>query len=143
MSDSSKETPSRQFSLRGLLWFVVACSAYFSMLGETIRSLQSGHEPGWRSFTTVIVCWAILLLFLRSKGVRGMVVAHCTAPAFLLPFCLFFLVKSLVAGEQISPLSVRGLFAAFAVVCFVSALVSFPVSVLQMLLRAFASDRRG
>ena len=77
-----------QFSLRGLLWFVAAFSAYVSMLAGTARWAGSHPEDGltrpW--IVTLFATWAILFLFLRSRGVRGMLVAHSAGPVVGLVF---------------------------------------------------------
>jgi len=131
MSGSIDKTRKFQFSLPGLLWFVVACSAYFSMIGETIRELQNEHEPQWRLVTTILVCWAILFFFLRSKGVRGMLVAHCAMPTLVLILCAF-------AGPKGSRLSDEAweLCVGLAIVCFATSLLTFPASVLRMVVVA-------
>jgi hypothetical protein len=130
------ETRKPQFSLRGLLWFMVACSAYFSMLGATGRLAAGPQKPDagpW--LVTVLVTWLILLLFLRTKGVRGMLVAQFVGP--IVGLGLSFL---RLDNVQLSVFGFEGSLVATvlccAVGCFVSSLLSFPLSVLRTIVLA-------
>ena len=108
------------------------------MIGESGRIRH--HNP-WYWIVTVFVGWTMLLVFLRSKGVRGMLVAHCLVPGFFLlfacPYCLSELSNWLSGSPPtLDAESVRVFLLTLARVCFVSSMVSFPASVLQMIVRA-------
>ena len=78
---SEKRDAPRQFSLRGLLWFVVACSAYFS---NVVLFRQGYGEPpslDWRGALSVIVVWLLLGVFYRKNRLRGAMLVHCLFPA--------------------------------------------------------------
>jgi uncharacterized membrane protein len=123
-----------QFGLGGMLWFVVACSAYCSQLAACPQLFTQ-----WRSVLAIFVAWLILGAFLLTKGVRGMIVAHCAAPVLVLAVCLL--------GVLITPHLVLADFGAFlralAVVCLVSSLVSFPASVVRLVLVAIWGRFQG
>ena len=134
MSDSTDGARKPQFSLRGLLWFVAAFSAYVSMLAETARWAGSHPEDEltrpW--IVTLFATWAILFLFLRSRGVRGMLVAHCAGPVVGLVF-----VPLQTVFRQAGPHDwLLSNFGPIVTGCFISSLISFPISVLRMVVLA-------
>ena len=89
--------------------------------------------------TTVFVCWLILFIFLRSKRVHGMLVAHCAVPVIVLVFVVLELLRSMNSMRDCAE-AVQGASMALAFCCFVSSMVSFPASVLQMIVRALPSS---
>jgi hypothetical protein len=131
----NNENRTPQFSLRSLLWFVVACSAYFSMLSATSKLLASRELNAGPWLVTVFVTWLILFFFLHTKGVRGMLTAHFIGPAvgvlLLLPPTSIFIEDK---GRQVEPLLLFAMSGAAG--CFVSSLISFPASVLRMVVLA-------
>ncbi len=77
-----------QFGLRGMLWLVVACSAYFSQMTALPR-LWSDDISNWRNISAILVASFVLGAFLLTKGGRGMIVAHCSAPGSVLFITIF------------------------------------------------------
>ena len=140
-----KQEARSQFGLRGMLWFVVACSAYFSQLTAFPR-LWSDDVSNWRNISAILVAWLVLGAFLLTKVVRGMIVAHCSAPGLVLFITLFFALPDSLRrpGGLSAILTGLGDFAkVFAVACSVSSLVSFPASVARMVFAAIRSRFQG
>ncbi len=140
-TEPQRDGPRAQFGLRGMLWFVAACSAYCSQLAAlphvaALPHLVDDVELAWRSVATFFVAWLVLGAFLLTKGVQGMIVAHCTAPALALVLAVPMVINRPSAFVQ-----------ALAIACFVSSLVSFPASVLRMVVvairRHFQRVQRG
>jgi hypothetical protein len=68
-----------------------------------------------------------------------MLVAHCTAPVL----ALFVLGLPALFGAGDLRERRSEIFLGMGIVCFVSSLLSFPASVLQMIVRAFAQSPPG
>ena len=120
-----------QFSLRGTLWFIVACSVYCSQFAA-LRQIDS--RSWWRSVLAIFVAWLVLGVFLLAKGVRGMIVAHCFTPVVILFFGLVSFPRFWSTGHSLEDL--RGFMQTLAIVCLVSSSLSFPASVVRMVCRA-------
>ena len=74
-----------QFGLRGLLWFMVACSAYFAQLAIRARVLDSRDGlPLLSSVSTVAVGWLLLAAFYVRIRFRRALVIHCFVPGLIL-----------------------------------------------------------
>ncbi len=112
-----------QFGLRGMLWFVTACGAYFAQFAALS---QLDGQSRWRCEFAILVAWLVLGAFLLTKGVRRLIVAHCVGPALALFIKLLTFDTS---GRVISGLTLAQVLAAG---CFVSSLISFPVSIMRM-----------
>ena len=115
-----------QFSVRGMLWFVTACGAYCTQFAALS---QLDDQRLWRCEFAILAAWLVLGVFLLTKGVRGLIVAHCVGPALAL-FIKFLTCDT--SGLVISGLSFTQVLAAG---CFVSSLVSFPASIVAHGLR--------
>ncbi len=131
-----------QFSVRGALWFTVACSVYCS---QFVALPQFDSRSWWRSVVAIFVAWLVLGLFLLAKGVRGMIVAHCFMPVVVLFFGLVAFPWFWSTGRSLQDL--RGFIQTLAIVCLVSSSLSFPASVVRMVCRAvwrrFGGARAG
>jgi hypothetical protein len=139
-----------QFSLRGLLWFMLVASAYFSQFPAMAQMATVRRDPwddpaGWRFMATAVVTWTLLAIFYRNRRVRGMMVAHCAGPVAVLSYLFIALLVLLVALIRQDLPEIPGvgqLLFPIAIGCFVSSLVGFPCSVVQMVGRAFRDRRR-
>ena len=125
-----------QFGLRGLLWFVVACSAYCSQFA-ILREVDSGaRPPGWSYILAIILAWLVLAAFHLTKGVRGMMVAHATGPTIM----LLVMAVSSAGHDSMDPKVLVGM---IAMGCFVSSLLSFPASVARTTVVALRKHHSG
>jgi hypothetical protein len=147
----SQSNRPRQFTLRGLFSFVVAWSAYFSMLGTVwpiVKWPEQGYQERrlWPIAAAVLGTWAVLWFIYRKWGLRQAITVHCSGPvmttALAVPFgCITFLAYALSnARDGLSPAECAAvLFWATVYGCGMSALVSFPAAML-MLLHLFNRD---
>jgi hypothetical protein len=136
-AEESKPLASAQFSLRGLMWFTLVCSAYCSLFAVFRDVAVEDHEPTEMSILTVFFAWLVLFIFYLAKGVRGMIVAHCIGPVVAL---LIAATRS-ASGNSLLP----GSFAVFspmyfyihlAAGFFISSMFSFPFTVMRFVTRA-------
>jgi hypothetical protein len=135
---SGKPHEQRQFGLGGLLWFVVACGAYVSQFQLelfTSSPLGGGWERvGWRAVSTVMVPWLLLAVFYVWIGLRPAFTVHCAGPVLTAIIMTLLLLISQPGGFR-DPIRALGMAPVFG--CLVSSTVSFPASILMMLVRAF------
>ena len=93
----------RQFTLAGLLWFVVACSAFLSQ-GATVVCYLVRDEP-ILSYAS-IVPWAILAAFYARSTLEVAMLLHCVPPAFLATTTLTHLVGTGITDVTIGRMAV-------------------------------------
>ena len=70
---------ARQFSLAGLLSFVLACAVYFGVVSETTRFFRyfvRGPIDEWRPIFTIILGWGLLWAIYRAWRLRPCCVRH-------------------------------------------------------------------
>jgi hypothetical protein len=143
--------PPRQFTLAGLMSFVVAWSAYFSLLAASVSWLQADLRRGERQFNpwlagvTVALLWVLFRWLYRRWGLRQALRVHYAGPLIFaaLASLMFF-------GELFTPSGVRSiaeiavrlmlvLLEAWALGllygCYVSMLIGFPVVMLMLWVR--------
>ena len=138
---SEKRYAPRQFSLRGLLWFVVACSAYLSQFQPdlfTSSPLGDGWEQvGWHGVSTVMVPWLLLAAFYVRTRLHPAFAVHCAGPVLALTITMLLVISEpdefRNPGKNLGMAPVSG--------CFVSTTISFPVSVLMMVVSVFSRNR--
>ncbi len=100
-----------QFSVRGMLWFVTACGAYCTQFAALS---QLDDQRLWRCEFAILAAWLVLGVFLLTKGVRGLIVAHCVGPALAL------FLKLLTSGTSGLVISGFTFAEVLAVGCFIS-----------------------
>ena len=145
----------RQFTLAGLMSFVVGWSAYCSVIAATWSWVGSNYwldeddrRPNrWLMGVTVAGCWVLLWFLYRRWGLRHALKVHCAGPM------IFTLLSALlgVVGA-LGALSNGGAMDAVIVVClapllgalygcFISILIGFPIAVIMLFFVAPASGR--
>ena len=138
---SEERYAPRQFSLRGLLWFVVACSAYFSQFRSdlfTSSPLGDGWERvGWHGVSRVMVPWLLVAAFYVRTRLRAAFAVHCTGPVLAFTITMLLLITEPDRFRNGS--MTLGMGPVFG--CLVSTTISFPVSVLMMVIPAISPDR--
>ena len=71
-----------QFSLLGLLSFMLAWSVYFSALAAAVAmTRQRNPLPMWSGMLTFCVAWGVLALLYWSWRLRDVLLLHCFLPA--------------------------------------------------------------
>ena len=124
----------RQFTLGGLMSFVVGWSAYCSVIATTWPLLGSSYgwdqnyrrPNGWLIGTTVAVCWIVLWFLYRRWGLRHALKVHYAGPIIFTPLCLF-----LVCVGAIDPIFFLPPLAALYG-CYVSILIGFPIAAIML-----------
>lgn len=139
--DSSKPLQPGQFSLLGLLSFMLAWSIYFSTIATMAVTATGFHlRPKWLLPLTVCCAWAVLALLYQSWRLRRTLALHCYLTA------VFFLMILMLDGAWIARRR-SGWEIVHAVLGIVVAailwglLVSLPVATLMLLFRLLR--RRG
>ena len=129
---SKNRNSPRQFSLRGLLWFMVACSAYFSNFVFVQEALRMPQSLGWSGAVSVIILWLLVGAFYLRNRLTAAMVFHGFTPTVLVVLGCCGL---LGIGASLGDIAVFLKFVA-TLGCSVSTLFSFPVSVLMILMLA-------
>jgi len=140
-SPTSQPYASRQFSLAGLLSFVLACAIYFGLLSTTAAVLGERYftiyASPWRLFGTVVISWAALFALYRCWKLKGAVTIHYTGPITCGIVALAALAICLLTDAR-EPIGV------FLVVLmygpFISVLFGFPVVVVMLIYRLLKRD---
>jgi hypothetical protein len=133
----------RQFSLAGLLSFVLACAFYFGLLRETVTSLG---EPGntirtspWQLIATIVISWGGLLALYRCWKLNAALVIHYTGPVACGLLALMFLAVSLSPAHTMLE-SIQAFFYVLLYGPFISVLFGFPVVVVMLIYRVLKRD---
>jgi hypothetical protein len=144
-----RSTPRRQFTLAGMLSFVLAVGVYCAMLAS-LRPLFSqdywefGRGTFWPNYTTVPTAWCVLWWLYRRWRLPQAQKVHYTGPVIalvLLAVWLFFAIPIGIVSAIRSPpesylaivtdaLSV--IFVAMLYACGVSTVVSFPAATMML-----------
>jgi hypothetical protein len=138
-TDEPRPLAAAQFSLRGLMWFTLVCSAYFSLFAVVRDMVVNHHDPTWTNIFTVFFAWFVLFIFYLTKGVRGMIVAHVIGPGFALLIAILKLHIHTVSDGQTHSAGISSsydFFSHIAAGCFVSSMLSFPFTVIQFVTSA-------
>jgi hypothetical protein len=79
---SLEQAPRRQFTLAGLLSFMVAVSVYFSMVTSvwTMIAANRGTPPVWPAFLAVPITWCVLWWLYRRWRLPQAMRVHCIGP---------------------------------------------------------------
>jgi hypothetical protein len=129
-----------QFTLGGLMSFVVGWSAYFSVIGMGCRFLADlSPEDGallpsdaWSMGATTAGCWIVLWLLYRSWGLRQALRIHYAGPMIFAPLSLLIMILS--RGPGLEPIVAVPL-AGVLYVCLVSILFGFPIATIMLFFR--------
>ena len=86
------QAPRRQFSLAGLLSFVLAASVYFSMIASlrSVLSVRDWERHWWPILVTIPTAWCVLWLLYRRWQLRQAVMVHLSGPIMALTVVLLF-----------------------------------------------------
>lgn len=136
MTEHLSPEPRRpwQFTLGGLMSFVVGWSAYCSVIATTwplVRNNDAWDEDyrrpnAWLIGATVAGCWIVLWFLYRCWGLRHALKVHYAGPIIFTPLSLF-----LVCGGVMNPIFLLPLLAALYGCC-VSILIGFPIAVIML-----------
>ena len=136
-------TPRRQFSLAGLLSYVLAASVYFSMIASVRPLLGEWRGPmsWWPVAATIPTAWCVLWLLYRQWRLPQALRVHYAGPVIMLCFLLPAAVVVLMiwAAELFSvrdpSLTYCLEFAALSMLigCGLSTAVSLPAATLMLL----------
>lgn len=129
-----------QFALRDLLWFVVACSAYFAQFRSDLFTgapLGDGWERvGWHGILRVMVPWLLLAVFYVRTRLHPALAIHCAGPVLAFAIALLVLSDPEQSRNAARTLALGPVFG-----CLISTTVSFPASTLMILARACGRRR--
>jgi len=145
-------SPWQQFNLRGMFSFVLACGAYFAMIGSLWQAYGTPspygslewEQKGLTLAVTIAMAWIVLWVLYRKWGLRHAVIVHLAGPGLCLALLLLFFIIGFgvwIASAQLDAFSrIDGddikelLFVTTTVVlvgCGISTLVSFPASIVM------------
>jgi hypothetical protein len=148
MAEQTSAEPKcpRQFTLGGLMLFVVAWCAYFSvvaavkpLLGDSFPT-YTGYEPtnppnnGWVVATTIVGCWILLLSLYRRWGLRLAVKVHYGLPV---TFAVLYIGGLIPRG----PLTGLAALQATLYGCYGSIIFGFPIAMMKLIFVDRRSDR--
>jgi hypothetical protein len=113
----------RQFSLAGLLGFMVLCSLYcaqFAMVRAMIVARDETGDPRivvtFVALATILSVWLVFYVFYDRLRPRGPVAAHCVGPVAMVFVAFLFTIEGQSGALVVVPMG-----------CFVSSAVSFPL----------------
>jgi hypothetical protein len=133
---SAEPLRPRQFTLSGLMSFMIGWSAYFSMIGGLMRLM--GDDRSWRRHEwllivcTVAGCWTVLWFLYRRWGLRHALRVHYAGPIIFTPLSFLLL---LLAGFDRPPVADFLLLPPAAALygCCMSVLFGFPIAAIMLL----------
>jgi len=130
--------PHNQFGLRAMLVFMFAASVYLSTM-SSLSLLWVERSPIWRVELTMFVGWALLLGVYREWRLREAATVHYSGLVGVLVPCLLIGLPVL-AIELRTWNEAKDVFAGFvgvtAYACGWGLAVSFPVSILMLVVRS-------
>jgi hypothetical protein len=95
-----QETPRRQFTLAGLLSFMLGASVYCSMITSVIAWVPSSSRPGpvWPVVMTVLTAWCVLRWLYRRWRLPQATRVHLVGPVIVIWFLVIAGFVSLCIG---------------------------------------------
>ncbi|MGO8690457.1 MAG: hypothetical protein ACLQLG_12615 [Thermoguttaceae bacterium] len=132
-NDSLPPLSRGQFSLLGLLSFMLAWGLYFSAVAALWAMWRTSHPlPEWLGIVTFFFAWTMLGLLYWSWRVRYVLIVHCFGPIvaavyFLLPMLAAF--RYAPSGWHVA----GAILWITSVICLGSLTVSLPVASLVLL----------
>jgi hypothetical protein len=102
-----QQTPRRQFSLAGLLSYVLAASVYFAMIAS-VRPLlaETPGSPGWwPAAATIPTAWCVLWALYRLWRLPQVLSVHYAGPIMVL--CFLLLAAAVVLFMWVTQFSLR------------------------------------
>ena len=66
-----------QFGLRGLIWFMVACSVYFAQLAFVLKAGGVEESLTLPNMATVAIGWLLLAIYYLRIHFRLALIVHC------------------------------------------------------------------
>ena len=142
-NEVSRPCAPRQFSLAGLLSFVLACGLYFGLLTTTVGSwneelrFSSGDFPG-RLIWTIVIGWGGLLVLYCCWKLKAALTVHFIGPMACGILALLALALNLVTNTIWD--SVQIFIALLLYGPFVSVLFGFPVVVVMLIYRVLKRE---
>ena len=152
---ASERRQPRQFTLGGLMSFVVGWSAYCSVIATVWSWLESDFSldeeyrrpSGWLMGVTVAACWIVLWLLYRRWGLRHALRIHYTGPIIFTPLAaLVSLAGILGALGDRHTIDPTFFFAPLLVAlygCLISIVIGFPIAVIMLFFVVPSSRRSG
>ncbi len=134
----------RQFTLGGMMSFVVGWSAYCSVIAAACSWVGSDYprdedyrQPnGWLMGVTVTGCWVVLWFLYRRWGLRHGLKVHYAGPLIFTVLAVLLgvvgVLGSLGDGRAIDPLMLLAPLLGALYGCFISTLIGFPVAVIML-----------
>ncbi len=129
-----------QFTLLGLLSFMLAWSLYFSDIAVMVKDVSEPRQLGlWLNILIFYGSWVVVALLFRSWRLRQALIVHCSGPVMAIVVCLLFFPGGTwdMIGRHLSVLqtvmrAIQGISATISLGCFVSLLVSLPIATLML-----------
>jgi hypothetical protein len=135
--------PRGQFSLLGLMSFVLAWSVYFSAVAVCAQIFEllggpweRGHKflPLWLVLVIFLFAWAVLALLYRAWRLRPVLIAHCLGPVITLGAgCLIGLADLYVNRPPGTWRLLANAATYAAMVFFFATMITLPLATLMML----------
>ena len=137
--------PHGQYSLLGLLSFMLAWSVYFSAIAVVVKTVsENPPAPPWLGMLSVCFAWVVLALLYRGWHLRPAWIVHSGGPIMAMVVCLLMLLPFGVGALQTwhgvgtlasfgsSSRAVEAISVVIALACLVSLLVSLPIATLML-----------
>jgi hypothetical protein len=139
--------PHGQYSLLGLLSFMLAWSVYFSAIAVVVKTVSENPQtPPWSGMLSVCFAWVVLALLYRGWRLRPAWIVHCSGPVMAMVVCLLLLLpfgvgalgdmgrrRNIGVVWEFVTGAIAAVSALLSLACLVSLLVSLPIATLMML----------
>ncbi len=136
------QTRRRQFTLAGLLSYMLAASVYFSMFASlpSLRAVELERQRWWPAAAAVVIAWCVLCVLYRLWRLPQAQRVHFAGP--LMAICLLWLPALILIGSWAAPssssqspmlLCLETAGALLLIGCGLSTAVSLPAATLMLL----------
>ncbi len=144
----SKPLQPGQFSLLGLLSFVLAWSVYFSTIAVASKNLplgayrewEPGRLPQWLCLVILAAAWFTLAALYRAWRLRPVLAAQCWSPLIVVVSLAAVLGLIALFGEghvevtwPVAKKVAAALWALISMICFFTTLITLPLASLMLL----------
>ena len=129
-----------QFGLRGLIWFMVACSVYFAQLAFVLKAGGVEESLTLPNMATVAIGWLLLAIYYLRIHFRLALIVHCAGLGTNLLIVVLMSPLWLFASDSIL-LRALDIVRILLIGGLVGSLTSLPTTMVLMIARASRRNR--